>query len=70
MPIYEYRCTNCGHVFEKLQSIGADNSLLECPECHTPKPNRIFSAFAAKSSGLTTSGSSGSSGNCGGGRFT
>lgn len=70
MPIYEYRCSNCGHIFEKLQSIGADNSSLECPVCHTPKPDRLFSAFAAKSSGLASSDSSRTSSSCGSGRFT
>ncbi len=70
MPIYEYHCSNCGHIFEKLQAIGADNSLLECPECHTPKPDRIFSAFAAKNSGSISSSSSSSSSSGDGGRFT
>ncbi|MCI0513500.1 zinc ribbon domain-containing protein [candidate division KSB1 bacterium] len=70
MPIYEYRCVQCGHIFEKFQSIGADNSELECPECGTPRPTRVFSAFA--SHGLAgkgeASGASGSS--CGKGGFT
>lgn len=31
MPIYEYRCTDCGHDFSKLQKVSAD--LPACPEC-------------------------------------
>jgi putative FmdB family regulatory protein len=29
MPVYEFRCTKCGHEFEKLQSISAPNP--KCP---------------------------------------
>lgn len=32
MPTYEYKCNECGHIFEKLQSI-TDESLKECPLC-------------------------------------
>lgn len=33
MPLYEYRCTQCGHRFEKIQSFGAEPEK-ECPKCH------------------------------------
>ena len=32
MPLYEYQCDACGHVFEKLQKRGAE-APSECPEC-------------------------------------
>ena len=32
MPTYEYECRDCGHVFEKFQSITA-RRLRKCPEC-------------------------------------
>lgn len=32
MPIYEYRCTDCGHQFEVSQRM-SDDSLTECPVC-------------------------------------
>ncbi|MCH7730933.1 MAG: zinc ribbon domain-containing protein [Candidatus Marinimicrobia bacterium] len=32
MPTYEYKCNECGHIFEKLQSF-ADEPLKECPLC-------------------------------------
>jgi len=69
MPIYEYRCVNCGHIFDKFQSIGADNSSVECPKCGTPRPERLFSAFASSGSGAGNT-SSGSSGSCGSGGFS
>ena len=32
MPIYEYRCTDCGHQFEVNQRM-SDDPLTECPVC-------------------------------------
>ena len=32
MPIYEYRCDNCGHEFDTLQKV-SDEALTDCPEC-------------------------------------
>ncbi|BAT71966.1 conserved hypothetical protein [Thermosulfidibacter takaii ABI70S6] len=32
MPIYEYKCTACGHRFEKLQSI-TEEPVKTCPQC-------------------------------------
>ena len=70
MPIYEYRCRNCGHIFELFQSINADISKLVCPECQTLHPERLFSAFAAGGSALKTSSSTSSDAGCGSGGFT
>lgn len=33
MPLYAYRCTQCGHRFEKIQSFKAEPEH-ECPKCH------------------------------------
>ncbi|HZB87503.1 MAG TPA: FmdB family zinc ribbon protein [Terracidiphilus sp.] len=33
MPLYEYRCTQCGHRFEKIQSFSAAPDT-DCPQCH------------------------------------
>ncbi|HEY0249576.1 MAG TPA: FmdB family zinc ribbon protein [Gryllotalpicola sp.] len=32
MPTYSYKCTECGHAFDIVQSI-SDASLTECPDC-------------------------------------
>ena len=32
MPLYEYRCTQCGHRFEKIQSFNAEPETA-CPKC-------------------------------------
>lgn len=33
MPLYPYRCTQCGHKFEKIQSFNSEPEK-ECPKCH------------------------------------
>lgn len=45
MPLYEYRCKNCGHQFEKIQTFSAPDEK-ECPVCHGPV-ERLISASAA-----------------------
>lgn len=32
MPLYAYRCTECGHKFEKIQKFGAKQEKV-CPKC-------------------------------------
>ena len=32
MPLYAYRCTQCGHRFEKIQNFSAEQELV-CPVC-------------------------------------
>ena len=34
MPTYEYKCDQCGHGFEEMQSITA-NALTKCPICNS-----------------------------------
>tara|TARA_B100000745_G_scaffold88027_3_gene55209 strand:- start:2048 stop:2320 length:273 start_codon:yes stop_codon:yes gene_type:complete len=52
MPIYEYRCENCGHELEKLQKM-SDAPLTECPDCNTSSLKKLISAagFQLKGSG-------------------
>lgn len=35
MPLYPYRCTQCGHRFEKIQSFSAEPEKV-CPKCGGP----------------------------------
>jgi putative FmdB family regulatory protein len=32
VPLYEYQCTKCKHVFEKIQKF-SDPPVTKCPEC-------------------------------------
>ena len=43
MPIYEYRCSECGHDMETLQKIG-DPPLTECPACGKSALVKLVSA--------------------------
>lgn len=51
MPIYEYGCPECGHVFEKLVKLNAAPPA--CPECgHDPVEKKVSAAgFILKGSG-------------------
>jgi putative FmdB family regulatory protein len=35
MPTYEYKCVECGNVFENFHGIN-DDSPVNCPECEVP----------------------------------
>jgi len=37
MPIYEYRCGKCGHLFEELRSYRERKAPAACPKCKTGK---------------------------------
>jgi putative FmdB family regulatory protein len=52
MPIYEYRCTSCGHELEALQKL-SEAPLTECPACHAAALKKKVSAagFQLKGSG-------------------
>lgn len=53
MPTYEYRCTECSHLFEEFQSISA-TPIKVCPEC-SGKTERLISGgagFLFKGSGF------------------
>ena len=43
MPIYEYRCSNCGHELEALQKI-SDDPLVDCPDCGDASLQKQLSA--------------------------
>lgn len=45
MPIYEYECDECGHVFEQLQKF-SDEPLKTCPECGKETLHKCISAPA------------------------
>ena len=52
MPIYEYRCSSCGHQLEVLQKF-SDPPQVECPHCHRPDLVKLVSpvGFQLKGSG-------------------
>ncbi len=42
MPIYEYRCADCGHVFEEIQQF-SDPDPDKCPSCESKEVGRLIS---------------------------
>lgn len=41
MPIYTYRCADCGFQFDKQQSFN-DQPLVRCPECGKPQLKKVY----------------------------
>ena len=46
MPIYEYRCAECGRTFEQLRNMRDNDRDVECPKCESHKVERLLSGFA------------------------
>lgn len=68
MPIYEFKCSRCGHVFEFLH-LSRDEEYARCPVCGEVKTEKLLSTFSSFSSSqsqgagsITSSSSCGSSG--------
>jgi len=43
MPIFEFRCLECSHVFEKLFVNSNEEVDIDCPECHATSFERVVS---------------------------
>ena len=52
MPIYEYKCYDCGEIFEAIQKI-SDKKLTNCKLCDNGNVKRLVSSpgFRLKGSG-------------------
>jgi len=68
MPIYEFKCLTCGHVFELLKLKKENEGLkMKCPKCSSAEVEKILSTMniARSASGKSTSATkSCSSGSC------
>lgn len=49
MPVYEYRCKNCGNSFEYL--VLHSSPAASCPACAGQQLEQVISAFAMSSEG-------------------
>ena len=66
MPIYEYRCRECGGDFEKYVPTTA--TAVACPSCQSDRVTRKLSVFGLRSDGAPVpSMASGGGACCGGG---
>ena len=65
MPIYEFKCKNCGNIFEYLCLKKSDKDQVRCPVCGHDETDVLLSAFSSLNSGNTLKGgSSASSSSC------
>ena len=50
MPLYEYRCSTCGHECEQLESVNSPKRQI-CPKCQANELNRVVSRTHFKLTG-------------------
>lgn len=61
MPIYEYRCEDCGKTFDKfVRSISAEFRVI-CPKCGSERCHKNISLFGTTGAQETSSASSATS---------
>lgn len=65
MPIYEYRCPDCGAVFTKMRPISQADTPAGCEQCGKPNARRMLSRIAAVRRG-DGAGTSTAGGGCAG----
>ena len=53
MPIYEYRCKECGGSFEALLH-RLDGEIIKCPSCGSEDVEKMFSSYAIMMGASTT----------------
>ena len=56
MPIYEYKCPECGHEFSKLRPISQSDEKAKCEKCDFIGAVRIISTFSSNSSSCSPVG--------------
>lgn len=56
MPIFEYRCRECGAVTEMLQGVGKGDAVPQCKSCGSISLTRLFSAPFVKTNRSQSSG--------------
>ncbi len=57
MPLYEFKCPECKHVFEDLVTVSKKDEAQTCPKCGDKNARRIMSTFASQGSAKTVSSS-------------
>jgi putative FmdB family regulatory protein len=57
MPIYEFKCKKCDHIFEEFVfSSNAGSEEIICPVCSEKNADKLMSAFSASGSSSNGSG--------------
>lgn len=52
MPLYDYKCKNCGESFSLVMSMSEKEKTtkVKCPKCESENVTQIYSSFFAKTS--------------------
>jgi putative FmdB family regulatory protein len=50
MPIFDFRCSECDHVFDELVKSADSIDAVQCSKCGSKKVERLVSVFAASGS--------------------
>ena len=64
MPIYEFECKKCGHIFEYLCLKSSDKDQARCPLCGRKETDVLLSAFSSINSSNTQRGGNRASPSC------
>ncbi|MCL4544751.1 MAG: zinc ribbon domain-containing protein [Chloroflexi bacterium] len=51
MPLYDYRCPECGARFEQFVRLSEAGAPVACPQCGAPKATKQLSTFAVVGGG-------------------
>jgi putative FmdB family regulatory protein len=53
MPLFEFRCRECGTRFEKI--VGSASAAVTCKKCESPRVEKLLSVFAVAGGSMKTS---------------
>lgn len=56
MPLYEYRCQQCGELFELLRRADEADRDVTCPRCGAEDVERLLSLFSQSARGCGSGG--------------
>lgn len=49
MPVYSYRCEDCGKTFEREEHVSEhDTARVQCPKCNSNSVKQVLTPFHAK----------------------
>ncbi|MCB0060607.1 MAG: zinc ribbon domain-containing protein [Caldilineaceae bacterium] len=54
MPLFEFKCVECGTIFEQLVRSTRTPQAIVCPTCRSNKTEKLLSGFAVVGGGATT----------------
>jgi len=64
MPLYEYKCTDCGACFDALRAMADADVFIACPKCGSENTRRMISLFSAVGGEGVIAGAGSSCGSC------